>query len=284
MKPIDQQTILLTGATDGLGKVTALALARQGATVLLHGRSDEKLAATQRELHDAVPGATTETYRADFSSLAQVRQLAADVQARHSRLDMLINNAGIGGGNQHTGQREVSADGYELRFAVNYLAPFLLTLLLLPTLRASESARIINVTSIGQYPLDLDDLMMERHYAPADAYRQSKLAQVMFTFDLAEQLKDTPITVNCLHPASLMPTKMVYEMFGRTMSTLDDGLESLLYQAIAPELDHVTGRFFDRLTETRANEQAYNLDIRRQLWRRSEQMTGLPGSTNPPVA
>ncbi len=274
MKLIAEQTILLTGATDGLGKASALALARLGATLLLHGRSDEKLAATEREIHDAAPGAKTETYCADFSSLAQVRQLAADVQARHRRLDMLINNAGIGGGNQHTGTREVSSDGYELRFAVNALAPFLLTLLLLPTIRASQPARIINVTSIGQYPLDFDDLLMERHYAPADAYRQSKLAQVMFTFDLAEQLKDTQITVNCLHPASLMPTKMVYEMFGRTMSTLEDGVTSLMHQATAPELDGVTGRFFDRLTDTRANEQAYDRDARRRLWDISEQMVG----------
>ena len=274
MKPIHEQTILLTGATDGLGKAAAVELARQGATVLLHGRSDERLQATERAIHATVPGAKTEIYRADFASLAQVRQLAADVQARHSRLDLLINNAGIGGGAEDS-QRELSQDGCELRFAVNYLAPFLLTLRLLPTIRQSAPARIVNVASVGQQRLDFDDLILERHYVPVDAYRQSKLAQVMFTFDLAEMLRDDGVTVNSLHPASLMPTKMVYEMFGRTMSTLEEGVNALLYVATAPELDGVTGRFFDRNRDTPAHDQAYDLEARRRLWDISKKLPGL---------
>ncbi len=211
MKPIAQQTILITGSTDGLGKQTALALAKQGATVLLHGRNQQRLETTQREIQEATGNAHLELYRADFAALAEVRGLAEAVQARHPRLDMLINNAGIGAGKLSEARREVSNDGYELRFAVNYLAPFLLTHLLLSCVCHTPPSRTINVGSVGQSPIDFDDVMLEHHYDPMHAYRQSKLALAMFTFDLAEQLKDEQITVNCLHPASLMNTKMVYE-------------------------------------------------------------------------
>ncbi|GIK38095.1 MAG: 3-oxoacyl-ACP reductase [Chloroflexota bacterium] len=277
MKPIAQQTILLTGATDGLGKQTALALARQGATLLLHGRDPQRLETTRQEIRDATGNSHLETYRADFASLAQVRSLAQAVQAKHPRLDLLINNAGIGGGKSGEARREVSQDGYELRFAVNYLAPFLLTHLLLPCLRHTPPSRIINVSSAGQVPLDFGDVMLERHYDPLNAYRQSKLAQVMFTFDLAEKLKEEQITVNCLHPASLMNTKMVYESFGYTLSTIEDGVNALMYLATSPDLDGVTGKYFDQQQESRANAQAYDLAARHQLRQLSEQLTGLSG-------
>jgi NAD(P)-dependent dehydrogenase (short-subunit alcohol dehydrogenase family) len=277
MKPIPQQTILLTGATDGLGKQTALALARQGATLLLHGRDPHRLETTRQEIQDATGNSRLESYLADFASLAQVHSLAQAVQVKHPRLDMLINNAGIGGGKAGEAQREVSQDGYELRFAVNYLAPFLLTHLLLPCLRYTPPSRIINVSSAGQVPLDFDNVMLERHYVPLDAYRQSKLAQVMFTFDLADALKGDQITVNCLHPASLMNTKMVYESFGYTLSTIEDGVKALMYLATSPDLDGVTGKYFDQQREARANAQAYDPAARRQLRQLSEQLSGLSG-------
>jgi NAD(P)-dependent dehydrogenase (short-subunit alcohol dehydrogenase family) len=275
MKPIAQQTILLTGATDGLGKQTALALAKQGATLLLHGRDPQRLETTRQEIRDATGNSHLETYLADFASLAQVHSLAQAVQTKYPCLDMLINNAGIGGGKAGEVRREVSQDGYELRFAVNYLAPFLLTYLLLPCLRHTPPSRIINVSSAGQVPLDFGDVMLERHYDPLDAYRQSKLAQVMFTFDLAETLKEDQITVNCLHPASLMNTKMVYESFGYTLSTVEDGVKALMYLAASPDLDDVTGKYFDQQREARANAQAYDSAARRQLRQLSEQLTGL---------
>lgn len=277
MKPIAQQTILLTGATDGLGKQTALALARQGAALLLHGRDPQRLDATRQEIQDTTGNTRLETYLADFASLAQVRHLAEAVQAKHPRLDLLINNAALGGGKPDEARREVSQDGYELRFAVNYLAPFLLTHLLLPCLRHTPPSRIINVSSAGQVPLDFGDVMLERHYDPLDAYRQSKLAQVMFTFDLAETLKEDQITVNCLHPASLMNTKMVYESFGYTLSTVEDGVKALMYLATSPDLDGVTGKYFDQQQEARAHTQAYDPAARRQLRQLSEQLTGLAG-------
>ena len=268
MRPVDRQTFLVTGATDGLGRALAAELASRGATVLLHGRSEQRLEETQREVSAAA------TYQADFSSLEEVRGLAAAIERDHQRIDVLVNNAGIGGG---TGTREESADGYELRFAVNYLAPFLRTNLLLPLLRRSAPARIVNVASAGQAPIDFDDVMLERGYDPMRAYAQSKLVQIMFTFELAKRLgaEGAGVTVNALHPASLMNTKMVYESFGYTMSTVEDGVEATMRVATSSELDGVTGRYFDRLREAQAHPQAYDDAARRRLWRLSEELVGM---------
>jgi NAD(P)-dependent dehydrogenase (short-subunit alcohol dehydrogenase family) len=275
MKPISEQIILVTGATDGLGKGTALALAQSGATVLLHGRDQTRLETARQEIFTATGNDRLEIYRADFVSLDEVRSLAQNLLKHHPRLDMLINNAGIVGGSAGETQRKFSQEGYELVFAVNYLAPFLLTLLLLPALRHTPPSRIINVTSAGQSPIQFDNVMMERGYEPLAAYRQSKLAQVMFTIDLADRLKNDQITVNSLHPASLMPTKMVFEYFGRTMSSIEDGVNAVTRLATDPSLDTVTGKYFDEQREARANAQAYDADARRQLWQLSEELTGL---------
>jgi NAD(P)-dependent dehydrogenase (short-subunit alcohol dehydrogenase family) len=274
MRPVEDQTILVTGATDGLGRALAWELAARGATVLLHGRSTARLEDTRREIQEATGSDRLRTYRADLASLEQVRRLGREVTGERQRLDGLVNNAGIAGG----GPRQDSADGYELRFAVNYLAPFLLTELLLPLLRRSAPARIVNVASVGQVPIDFDDVLLERGYDPMRAYRQSKLAQVMFTFELAERLRaagDSGVTVNALHPATLMNTKMALESFGYAMSTIEDGVEATLRLVVAPELDGISGRYFDRLDESRANPQAYDADARRRLWRLSAALTGL---------
>jgi NAD(P)-dependent dehydrogenase (short-subunit alcohol dehydrogenase family) len=275
VRPIDQQVILVTGSTDGLGRQVARELAARGATVLLHGRDDGRVQATVDEIRRATGDERLRGYVADLSSLAEVRRLADEVARDNERLDVLVNNAGIGGG---SGEREESADGYELRFAVNYLAGFLLTNLLLPLLRASAPARIVNVASIGQAPVDFDDVMLQRSYEPFFAYRQSKLAQILFTFELAERLgEDGDVTVNALHPATLMNTKMVFESFGSAMSTVEEGTEATLQLVAAPELDGVTGRYFDQLEESRAHEQAYDPEARRRLWELSEELTAVAG-------
>jgi len=273
MKPIAEQTILITGATDGLGKATALALAKLGARVLIHGRDEGRLAATKAEITAESGNDKLETCKANLASLAEVRHLAYAVQAGHEQLHMLINNAASGGGKPGDPQRDLSVDGYELRFAVNYLASFLLTQLLLPSLKAGAPSRIINVSSAGQYPINFDDVMMEQHYEPLDAYRQSKLAQILYTFDLAERVRGDGITVNALHPASLMPTKMVHEYFGRTMDSLEDGVNSVMHLATDPGLDGVTGKYFDHQQETRANDQAYDAKARLRLWELSMELT-----------
>ena len=277
MRPVAGQVILVTGATDGLGKAVARELAARRATVLLHGRDQARGEAALSEIRQATGNDRLRLYLADFSSLAQVRRLADAILAGTERLDLLINNAGVGG----TSARQESEDGYELRFAVNYLAPFLLTQLLLPLLRRSAPARIVNVGSAGQAPIDFDDVMLTRAYEPLRAYRQSKLAQIMYTFQLAERLRaqgETQVTVNALHPASLMPTKMVFEMFGAPMSTLEEGTEATLHLAISPDLDGVTGRYFNGLREARALEQAYDPEARRRLWAISEELCGLAGT------
>ncbi len=276
MTPIEEQTILVTGATDGLGRAAARELAARGATVLVHGRDPARIEATLADLARSTGSGKLKGFCADFSELSQVRRLAREISADRDRLDMLINNAGIGAGNMTSFHRESSRDGHELRFAVNYLAPFLLTRLFVPLLKASAPSRIVNVSSVGQVPIDFDDPMMLKGYEPLDAYRRSKLAQIMFTIDLAEELKADGVSVNCLHPASLMNTKMVFESFGHTMSTIEDGVRALLHCAISPELDGVTGRYFDAMKESRANPQAYDAAARARLRRLSGDLTGLP--------
>jgi NAD(P)-dependent dehydrogenase (short-subunit alcohol dehydrogenase family) len=264
MTPLSQQTILITGATDGLGRHLAEHLARRGARLLLHGRDAQRGADTVRAIRTATGNERLAFVQADFASLAQVRALAARLRSDFTRLDALVNNAGIGSGRRGA-PRTVSRDGLELRFAVNYLAPFVLTRGLLDLLRSSAPARIVNVASAGQQALDFDDLMLDRGYSGWRAYCQSKLAQVFFTFDLAAELEGTGVTVNCLHPSSLMPTKMVMESHGHAMSTIAAGVEATARLVTEPALDAVSGRYFDVLREARADPQAYDAQARRAL-------------------
>ena len=273
MAAVEDQVVLVTGSTDGIGRRTAHDLARMGATVLLHGRSQERGEATLREIRDATGNDKLEYYLADFSSLAEVRSLADEVQANHDALDVLINNAGVGVGRRGETRRDLSRDGYELRFAVNHLAPYLLTRLLLPSLRRAAPSRIVNVASGAQSPIDFDDVMLERNYDGLRAYSQSKLAMVMFTFDLAEELEGENITVNCLHPGSLLDTKMVRETFGRPMGDVQSGADAVIYLATSPKVEGVTGKYFDEKREARANGQAYDGEARKTLRQLSEKLT-----------
>jgi NAD(P)-dependent dehydrogenase (short-subunit alcohol dehydrogenase family) len=267
MHPLAESTILITGATDGLGRELAERLAEEGAgTLLLHGRNAEKLDETATEI-DAVGDAKIKTYLADFASFDDVRKLASEVTNSNSRLDILINNAGIGAGNlKPDDARQLSADGHELRFAVNYLAPLLLTLRLLPELRASVPARVVNVASIGQARINFDDVMLEGDYSGPRAYGQSKLAEITSGFVLADLLPADEVTVNSLHPATYMPTKMVAEADIAPIDTLQTGIDSTLRVATDPGLDGVTGRFFNKLTEERVDPAAYEEEYRQKLW------------------
>jgi NAD(P)-dependent dehydrogenase (short-subunit alcohol dehydrogenase family) len=267
MRDLEEEAILVTGATDGLGKRVVRELAAKGATVLLHGRSTERLEATFEEVREQTGNEKLRSYLADLSSLGEVRGLAERILSGHDRLDVLVNNAGI-----ISQERKESEDGYELTFAVNYLSHFLLTSLLLPLLRDSAPARIVNVASAGQSPVDFLNLMLEQGYDGMRAYTQSKLAQIMFTLELADRLKDTGVSVNALHPASLMDTKMVAESFGYTMSTVEEGAEAVVRLAASPEVEGVTGRYFDGTREERANRQAYDPQARRRLWVLSEEL------------
>jgi NAD(P)-dependent dehydrogenase (short-subunit alcohol dehydrogenase family) len=269
MRDVAEARILVTGATDGLGRRVAQVVAAKGATMLLHGRNPERLKATLEELRIQPGSEKVSSYLADLSSLGAVRGLAYRIHSEHDRLDVLVNNAGI-----IARERRESEDGYELTFAVNYLSHFLLTRLLLPLLKDSAPARIVNVASAGQSPLDFSNLMLERGYDAMKAYSQSKLAQVMFTFELADHLRGTGVTVNALHPASLMDTKMVQSTFGYTMSTVEEGTEAVVRLAVSQEVEGITGRYFDGTRQTRANRQAYNPRDRNRLWVLSEQLCG----------
>ncbi len=266
-------TILVTGATDGLGRRVAQELAAKGATVLLHGRSPERLRDALEQAREQAGGEKARSYLADLSSLAAVRGLADRILSDEDRLDVLVNNAGI-----IARERKVSEDGFELTFAVNYLSHFLLTRLLMPLLKESAPARIVNVASAGQSPVDFSNVMLERGYDAMKAYTQSKLAQVMFTFELAGRLAERPpdsgVSVNALHPASLMDTKMVKDTFGYTMSTVDEGSEAVARLAVSPEVEGITGAYFDGTREARANRQAYDPQARARLWVTSEQLCG----------
>ena len=271
MTPLTQQTILITGATDGLGRHLAEQLARSGARLLLHGRDAGRGADTLRAIRASTGNARLEFVKADFASLAEVRAMAARLAGGLERLDALVNNAGIGSGGR-VAPREVSRDGIELRFAVNYLAPFVLTRALLPLLERSAPARIVNVSSAGQQALDFDDLMLERGYSGWRAYCQSKLAQILFTFDLSAEMRGRGVTVNCLHPSSLMPTKMVMQAYGHSLSTIEQGVEATARLVADPALDAVTGRYFDVLREAKADPQAYDAAARAALRAATERM------------
>lgn len=270
---LKEKTVLITGATDGLGKEVAKRVAAAGATLLLHGRNRAKGENILEEIKAATSNDNIYYYNADFSSLQEVKHLSEDVLSNHSSLHVLINNAAVGGGPKGAAVRELSRDGYELRFAVNHLSHFLLTQNLLPILKASAPARIVNVSSIGQSPLNFDDLQLEKRYLSFDAYCKSKLAQILYGFSLAEELKDTGVVVNSLHPATLMDTNMVHDFFGRVSSTVDEGADAVMQLAFAEETGGVTGAYFNQCTQEKAAAQAYDGEARKKLWQASEALT-----------
>jgi NAD(P)-dependent dehydrogenase (short-subunit alcohol dehydrogenase family) len=268
------RTALITGATDGVGRVVARALAQQGWRVLVHGRDRPRGEALVREIEQA--GGRATFLAADLASLAEVRRVADAVKQQTSRLDLLINNAGIGSVGSTPG-RQTSADGHELRFAVNYLAGFLLTHLLLPLLKASAPARIVNVASAGQQAIDFSDVMLTRGYSGGGAYRQSKLAQILFTVDLAHELEGSGVIANTLHPSTYMNTTMVRQSGTTPISTVEDGAAAILQLAVSPNLDGKSGLYFNVLRESRADPQAYDAEARRRLRALSLKLVGLEG-------
>ncbi len=266
------KTVLITGSTDGVGRRVAERLAAAGATVIVHGRDGTRAEELVSRIQDK--GGKAAYYLADLSSLEEVRILADAIERDIDRLDVLINNAGIGtsGGG---GGRQVSQDGYELRFAVNYLAGFLLTHRLLPLLKASAPARIVNVSSVGQQAIDFSDVMLTRGYSGVRAYCQSKLAQIMFTFDLAEELAGSDITVNCLHPATYMDTTMVRQAGVSPISSVEQGADAILNLAAGGALEGHSGLYYDGLRPSRASAQAYDATARQRLRTLSQSLSGL---------
>ena len=259
------KVVMITGSTDGLGREVALRVARLGATVIVHGRNQERGQAVVSEIAKA--GGTARFYAADLASLADVRTLAQAILRDYERLDVLVNNAGI-----WIRDRQVSNDGHELHFAVNYLSGFLLTRMLLPKIIASAPARIVNVSSLAQSPIDFTDVMLERPGRAAQGYGQSKLAQVLFTVDLAAELKDRNVIVTALHPATMMDTSMVREVGMPARSTVDEGATAVMQQITG---NVQSGQYYNGLQPARPNAQANDEAARAQLRALSMQLTGL---------
>ncbi|MEO6060677.1 MAG: SDR family oxidoreductase [Thermoflexales bacterium] len=265
------KTILITGATDGIGKATALALAQQGHLVIVHGRTTAKARAVVDELHAAVRSEDIDYVAGDFSRLSDVRALANEVIERHPGLDTLVNNAGV-----YMNTRELSADGFELTLAVNHLAPYLLTRLLLSGLKLSAPARIVNVSSTVHMrgKIDFDELNSARAYSPYGAYAASKLANVLFSNALARRLAPAGVTSNALHPG-VISTKLLMAGFNTTGAETTRGAQTSVFLASAPEVEGLTGRYFDDRREKLASESARDEALQERLWRVSAEMVGL---------
>jgi NAD(P)-dependent dehydrogenase (short-subunit alcohol dehydrogenase family) len=272
MTSLTGKTALVTGSTDGVGRVVAERLGKMGARVLVHGRDRARGEGVVADIKAA--GGSAEFLAADLAALAEVRRLAEAVRGTTDRLDILINNAGIGSAGA---ARQTSADGHELRFAVNYLAGFLLSYLLLPLIKQSAPVRIVNVASAGQQAIDFADVMLTRGYSGSRAYCQSKLAQILFTIDLAAELEASGVTVNALHPATYMNTTMVRRAGVTPISTVEEGAEAILNLAAGPALAGRSGLYFNGLREARADRQAYDADARARLRALSLELTGLRG-------
>lgn len=277
---MDPKTILITGATDGIGRAAAVALAKQGHTVVITGRTAEKamrvVDAVQRESDNPNVGCLA----ADFASLGAVRSLAEAFLQNYARLDVLINNAGL-----VTRTRQLSQDGYELQLSVNHLAPFLLTHLLLPALKASPAARVVNVSSIGHASgqIQFDDLHFERGFTTRQAYYQTKLANVLFTYALARRLEGSSVVANVLHPGIVKTTlsnnymgNPVFRFFeGLIAATPEQGAQTTVYLATSPDVAGVTGKYFVRKQAKLSAPHTYDTQLQERLWDVSESLVGL---------
>ncbi len=264
-----RQIVLVTGSTDGLGREVALAMGEVGAHVLVHGRNRTRGLEVVEKIRAGGKGSAS-FYAAELSSMEQVRGLAEAILRDYDRLDVLVNNAGI---SLRDDTRQTSADGHELGFAVNYLSGFLLTHLLLPIIPDGPESSIVNVSSGAQTPIDLDDPMMESGYSGRRSYAQSKLAQILFTFDLARELESTGVRVNTLHPATFMNTNMVLSAGIQPRTSVEEGRDAVLNLITSRDIG--SGRYFNGLRPAQANHQAYDEEARARLRHLSEELTGL---------
>lgn len=279
---LQNKIVMVTGATSGIGEATAHNLAAMGATLIIVARNAEKANATQASIQQQT-GSQPHVLLADLSVQAQIRQLAADFQANFGRLDVLVNNAGIFNLN-----REESTDGFEMTWATNHLNYFLLTNLLLDSLKASPAARIVNVSSGAHTGGEIyfDDPNMTENFSSWKAYSQSKLANVMFTYELARQLERTPITVNALHPGFVRSGfarnngwlgRLLMPIVGLAAISPAKGAETMTYLASADEVAGISGKYFDKKKAVPSSELSYDTDAQKRLWEMSAEMVGLAG-------
>jgi NAD(P)-dependent dehydrogenase (short-subunit alcohol dehydrogenase family) len=274
------KTVLITGATNGIGKVAALEIARMGATVCIVARDQRRGQAVLEEVKQKTGNQNLELFMADLSSMAEVRKLASEFKARHTKLDVLINNAG-----GYFDTRKTTVDGLEYTFAFNHLAYFLLTDLLLGTLRASAPARIVNVASEAQAmgQMNFDDLQSEKRYGSFAAYSQSKLANIMFTYELARRLEGSGVTANALHPGTVNTgfgsgtknpvVNFVFGIIKRFGLTPEQGADTIIYLATSPEVEGVNGKYFEKRKPRSSSRMSHDQNAQKRLWDESVQLT-----------
>jgi NAD(P)-dependent dehydrogenase (short-subunit alcohol dehydrogenase family) len=280
-RTLEGKRMLVTGATSGMGKVTALRLAQQGASVVLVGRNPDKTEATAQEIRRQAPQGEVQCLVADLTSLAQVRALAQAYQSAYPRLDVLINNAG-----GMFARRQLSADGLEMTFALNVFAPFLLTQLLLDTLKASAPARIITVASATHMgkQVPFDDLTHEKGYKPLNVYAESKLMAIMLTYELARRLEGTRVTANTLHPGVVATNfgkgeggkwNAMFTALAPFSLSPEKGAQTAIYLASSPDVATVSGKYFVKSRPARSSDASYDVSAQQRLWAISAQLTGL---------
>ncbi|XP_041467629.1 retinol dehydrogenase 13-like [Lytechinus variegatus] len=260
---------LVTGATNGIGQHTALKLAKTGATVLVHGRAPAKVDATVADIKKVTGNENIKGYIADLAHLASIRRLSDELHASYKHIDVLINNAGV-----FEEVRKESNDGYEMTFAVNVLAPFLLTSLIQDLLKAGTKSRIINVSSISQATfLDLDNFQIKDNYGDGHkAYEQSKICEIMFTIDMAERFHKDGITVNCLDPGTVN-TRMLLKSWGPVGIPVEEA-DNEYHLSTDAKYENVTGEYFVGMRKTRASTVAYDKKLREKLWNHLVDITG----------
>ena len=279
---MDGKVCVVTGATAGIGKETALALATMGATVVLVARDPAKSARTVDEIAKTTGNANVDAVLADFASLAAVRDAAAEIGRRYRAVHVLVNNAGVA-----NKRRTESADGFELTFAVNHLAPFLFTRELLPLLRAGTPSRIVTVASAAEAhgPIDFDDLQSTKNYRGFRVYGKSKLANVLFTYELASRLTGTEITANCLHPGTVATNMLrklpwlLYAVISPFLLTPEQGAATQVFLASSRQVEGVSGGYYVKSKAARSSARSHDVGARERLWEVSESMVDAhPGS------
>jgi NAD(P)-dependent dehydrogenase (short-subunit alcohol dehydrogenase family) len=273
--------VLITGGNSGIGKATAIGLAQMGAKVIIVCRNKERGEKALRDIIEKSNNQTVELYLCDLSSLEDIRRFSNLFKTKYNRIDILINNAGV-----IASKRQLTKDGYELQFGVNHLGHFLLTNLLLDELKKSNSARIINVASgahkIGK--INFDDINLTKKYSTFGSYAQSKLANVLFTFELSRRLQKTNITVNCLHPGGVGTNialdresgfrKIITYIMGLVLMTPEKGAQTSIYLATSNDVEGITGKYYYKKKIAKSSKLTYDIDYAKRLWDLSIKMAG----------
>ncbi len=274
------KVVVVTGASSGIGKATAISLAKTGATVVIVCRDEKRGEAALNEIKKS-GNESVSLMVADLASQKSICRLVRDFRRNYNRLDVLINNAGV-----FLARRALTEDGIESAFAINHLAPFLLTNLLIDVLRSSAPSRIVNVSSSAHYRgrIDFDDIQGEINYSGIKAYSQSKLANVLFTYELARRLEGSGVTANCLHPGAVRTNLvrldsgiygLIWKMLGPLMPGAEKGADTCIYLASSPEVESISGKYFVKRRNVVSSEESYNEAIAKKLWQVSAELTGL---------